>query len=58
VYRSTTDLIYAVSGVDWSEAGGKPKKGRKRRKRKEERGIYTGGVGLKVHALILDVSIS
>jgi hypothetical protein len=23
-----------------------------------ERGIYTGGVGLKVHALILDVSIS
>jgi hypothetical protein len=41
--RSTTDLIYAVPGVDWSEAGGKPKKERKRRKRKEERGEFIPG---------------
>jgi hypothetical protein len=43
VCRSTTDLIYAVPGVDWSEAGGKPKKRRKRRKRKEERGEFIQG---------------
>jgi hypothetical protein len=43
VCRSTTDLIYAVPGVDWSEAGGKPKKGRKRRKRREEREEFIPG---------------
>jgi hypothetical protein len=43
VCRSTTDLIYAVPGVNWSEAGGKPKKGRKRRKRREEREEFIPG---------------
>jgi hypothetical protein len=43
VCRSTTDLIYAVPGVDWSEAGGKPKKGRKGRKRREEREEFIPG---------------
>jgi hypothetical protein len=41
----TTDLIYAVPGVDSSETGGKPKRRRREEEKRGERDIYSRAGG-------------